>query len=90
MRARYRANPAIPAPITPDKGEEYRWSFHGIDHVFLPGHRMMVTVQSSWFPLYDRNPQTFVRDIASAPQGAYKPQTIKILSNSRILLHIGK
>jgi putative CocE/NonD family hydrolase len=89
VRARYRANPATPAPITPNKVEEYRWSLHGIDHVFLPGHQLMVTVQSSWFPLYDRNPQTFVAGIASAPKDAYKPQTIRILSNSRVLMSIG-
>jgi putative CocE/NonD family hydrolase len=90
MRARFRANPASPMPITPKKIEEYRWSLHGVDHVFLPGHKVMVTVQSSWFPLYDRNPQTFVRDIASAPRSAYKQQTITILSNSKLLLHVSR
>lgn len=89
MRSRYRANSAAPRPITPDKVGEYRWSLHGVDHVFLRGHRPMVTVQSSWFPLYDRNPQTFVTGIASAPEGAYKPQTIRILSNSRVMMNIG-
>jgi hypothetical protein len=89
LRGRYRANPSTPLPTTPNKVQEYRWSLHGVDHVFPPGHRMMVTVQSSWFPLYDRNPQTFVRNIALAPQRAYKPRTIRILSNSRLLLHVG-
>jgi len=90
LRARYRLDPATPRPITPGKVEEYRWSLHDIDHVFLPGHRLMVTVQSSWFPLYDRNPQTFVNDIASAPEGSYQPQAIAILSNSRLLLHTSR
>jgi len=88
LRGRYRVSPAHPLPMTPNKVEEYRWSLHGVDHVFLLGHRMMVTVQSSWFPLYDRNPQTFVRNIALAPRQSYKPRTIRILSNSRLLLHI--
>lgn len=90
MRARYRANAGAATPVAANKIEEYRWSLHGIDHVFLPGHRLMVTVQSSWFPLYDRNPQTFVQNIASAPQRAYKPQNVRILSNSRLLVSIGK
>ena len=90
MRARYRLNPATPKPIASNKVEEYRWSLHGIDHAFLPGHRMMVTVQSSWFPLYDRNPQTFVRDITLAPGSSYRSQTIKILSNSRMLMNISE
>jgi len=43
-----------------------------VNHTFLPGHRIMVQVQSSWFPLYDRNPQTFVPEVAKAPPSAYK------------------
>ena len=68
-----------PEAIPADKVEEYKWSLHGADHTFLKGHRMMVTVQSSWFPLYDRNPQTFVPNIMEAPASAYKKATIKIL-----------
>lgn len=90
LRARYRLAPAAPRPITPGKVEEYRWSLHGIDHVFLPGHQLMVTVQSSWFPLYDRNPQTFVSEIASAPEGSYQVRTNAILSNSRLVLHTSR
>ena len=45
---------------------------------------MMVEVQSSWFPLYDRNPQTYVENIMSAPAGAYKAQTIKLYANSHL------
>jgi predicted acyl esterase len=48
------------------------------DHVFLPGHRIMVQVQSSWFPLYDRNPQTFVPSIFSAKPENYKKATQRV------------
>ena len=53
------------------------------NHVFLPGHRIMVQVQSSWFPLYDRNPQTFVPNIFWAKPGDYKKATQRVLSLGR-------
>ncbi len=84
FRGRYRESFETPHPMTPNKVEEYKWSLHGADHTFLKGHRMMVEVQSSWFPLYDRNPQTFVPNIMSAPPEAYKAQTIKIMGGSRL------
>jgi uncharacterized protein len=90
MRGRYRTSFAAPRPIAPNRVLEYRWSLHGVDHIFESGHRLMISVQSSWFPLYDRNPQTFVRNIASAEAAAYKPQTIRILGNSRLILRVAK
>ena len=84
FRGRYRESFEKPEPIPADKVEEYKWSLRGADHTFLPGHRMMVTVQSSWFPLYDRNPQTFVPNIMDAPASAYQKETIKIFGGSRL------
>jgi putative CocE/NonD family hydrolase len=84
FRGRYRESYEKPEPIPADKVEEYKWSLHGADHTFLKGHRMMVTVQSSWFPLYDRNPQTFVPNIMDAPASAYQKETIKIYGGSRL------
>jgi predicted acyl esterase len=84
FRGRYRESFEKPEPIPADKIEEYKWSLHGADHTFLKGHRMMVTVQSSWFPLYDRNPQTFVPNIMDAPASAYQKETIKIFGGSRL------
>lgn len=84
FRGRYRASFERPEPIPAEKVEEYTWSLHGADHTFLKGHHMMVTVQSSWFPLYDRNPQTFVPNIMDAPPGSYQRQTIKIYGGSRL------
>jgi putative CocE/NonD family hydrolase len=84
FRGRYRVSFEKPEPIKPGKIEEYTWSLHGADHTFLKGHRMMVEVQSTWFPLYDRNPQTFVSNIMTAPADAYKAQTVTIYGNSHL------
>ena len=72
FRGRYRESLETPKPIAPDKPLLYRWTLPTANHVFLPGHRIMVQVQSSWFPLYDRNPQTFVPNIFWAKPGDYK------------------
>ena len=66
------------AKLTPGKVENYRFALPNVDHVFLPGHRIMVQVQSSLFPLYDRNPQTFVPNIFNAKPGDYKPATQRV------------
>ena len=63
FRGRYQESLERAAPITPNKPLTYRFALPTANHVFLPGHRIMVQVQSSWFPLYDRNPQTFVPSI---------------------------
>jgi len=84
FRGRYRESYEKPEPIPAGKVEEYKWSLHGADHTFLKGHRMMVEVQSSWFPLYDRNPQTFVENIMTAPASAYQKATVKIYGGSRL------
>ena len=75
FRGRYRQSFAAPAPITPGKVERYHWALPNVDHVFLPGHRIMVQVQSSLFPLYDRNPQTYVANIMFAKPGDYHAAT---------------
>jgi predicted acyl esterase len=63
FRGRYRGSFEKPAPLVPNQPLFYRFALPTANHVFLPGHRIMVQVQSSWFPLYDRNPQTFVPSI---------------------------
>ena len=72
LRGRYRESFSNPKPIEPNKPLTYRFPLPNTNHVFLPGHRMMVQVQSSWFPLYDRNPQTYVENIFWA-----KPEDFK-------------
>ena len=78
LRGRYRESLETPKPIAPDKPLLYRLVLPTADHVFLPGHRVMVQVQSSWFPLYDRNPQTFVPNIFWAKPGDYKKATQRV------------
>jgi putative CocE/NonD family hydrolase len=78
FRGRYRIDPASPQPLVPDKALPYRISLPHTSHTFLPGHRIMVQIQSSWFPLYDRNPQTFVPNIMFAKKGDYLKATQRI------------
>jgi len=75
FRGRYVHDRARPAALKAGKVEEYRFGLPNVDHVFLPGHRIMVQVQSSLFPLYDRNPQTFVPNIFNAKAGDYRAAT---------------
>jgi len=78
LRGRYRKDRAHPMPIPSGKVERYRWILPAATHVFLPGHRIMVQVQSSWFPLYDRNPQTYVENIFWAKPEDYVKATQRI------------
>jgi uncharacterized protein len=78
FRGRYRESFEIAKPIVPEKPLPYRFALPTANHVFLPGHRIMVQVQSSWFPLYDRNPQTFVANIFWAKPEDYKKANQRI------------
>ena len=78
FRGRYRESLETPKPIASDKPLLYRFALPNANHVFLPGHRIMVQVQSSWFPLYDRNPQSFVPSIFWAKPEDYKKATQRI------------
>jgi putative CocE/NonD family hydrolase len=78
FRGRYRDSFERPAAIPANTVQRYRFALPTVNHVFLPGHRIMVQVQSSWFPLYDRNPQTFVDNIFFAKPGDYKKATQRI------------
>jgi putative CocE/NonD family hydrolase len=72
FRGRYRESLETPRPLESGKPLVYQFALPTANHVFLPGHRIMVQVQSSWFPLYDRNPQTFVPDIFWAKPADYQ------------------
>jgi putative CocE/NonD family hydrolase len=78
FRGRYREGFATPKPIAAGKPLAYRFALPPANHVFLPGHRIMVQVQSSWFPLYDRNPQSFVPNIFWAKPVDYQKATQRI------------
>jgi uncharacterized protein len=78
FRGRYREGFETPKPIAADTPLPYRFALPTANHVFLPGHRIMVQVQSSWFPLYDRNPQTFVPNIFWAKPTDYRKAVQRI------------
>ena len=78
FRGRYVHGLGTPAALTPGKVEEYKFGLPNVDHVFLPGHKIMIQVQSSLFPLYDRNPQTYVDNIFNAQPVDYKAATESI------------
>jgi hypothetical protein len=88
LRGRYRNSFTNPQPVKPGEIVEYKWSLHGADHTFLKGHRMMVEVQSSWFPLYDRNPQMYVENIMTAPESAYHAETVSIYGSAKYPSHL--
>jgi putative CocE/NonD family hydrolase len=78
FRGRYRESFETPKAIEANKPLVYKFALPTANHVFLPGHRIMVQIQSSWFPLYDRNPQTFVPNIFWAKPDDYKKATQRV------------
>jgi putative CocE/NonD family hydrolase len=78
FRGRYRESFSAPKAIEAGKPLAYKFALPTANHVFLPGHRIMVQVQSSWFPLYDRNPQTFVPNVFWAKAGDYRKATQRV------------
>jgi hypothetical protein len=78
FRGRYHASYEKPRPLPAGKPVTYRFGLPTAHHVFLPGHRIMVQVQSSWFPLYDRNPQTYVESIFDAKPGDFRKATQRV------------
>ncbi|HVN09756.1 MAG TPA: CocE/NonD family hydrolase, partial [Patescibacteria group bacterium] len=78
FRGRYRTSFEHPEAVTPGRPLLYRFRLPTVNHVFLPGHRIMVQVQSTLFPLYDRNPQTFVPNIFDAKPADYQKATERI------------
>jgi putative CocE/NonD family hydrolase len=84
FRGRYRESYDVARPIAANQPLEYKFALPNANHVFLAGHRIMVQVQSSWFPLYDRNPQTFVPNIFWAKPEDYKKATQRVYASSFI------
>jgi putative CocE/NonD family hydrolase len=78
LRGRYRDSFSNPSAIPANQPTKFRFALPNVDHVFLPGHKIMVQIQSSWFPLYDRNPQTYVDNIFLAQPQDYRKATIKV------------
>jgi putative CocE/NonD family hydrolase len=88
FRGRFRTSFERPAPLVPNQVTEFPIDLHGADHRFLKGHKIMVQVQSTWFPLIDRNPQTFVENIFLAKASDYRPATQRVLRSKSHPSHI--
>jgi putative CocE/NonD family hydrolase len=78
FRGRYRTSFEHPQAIKPNEPERYKFDLPQVNHIFQPGHRIMVQVQSSLFPLYDRNPQTFVPNMFDAKPADYQKATQRV------------
>jgi predicted acyl esterase len=78
LRGRYRNDFAHPEAIPANAVQRYRFALPTTNHIFEPGHRIMVQIQSTWFPLYDRNPQTYVANIFFAQPSDYVPATQQV------------
>jgi putative CocE/NonD family hydrolase len=87
-RARWRRSLETPMPLVRGKPDSVRYVLHDVFHTFKKGHRLMVHVQSSWFPLIDRNPQTFVPNINTASAGDFRPATMTVFRSSARPSHL--
>ncbi len=83
MRAKFRNSFERPAPLRPGRVERVAFALQDVDHCFKPGHRIMVQVQSSWFPLVDRNPQVFLENIFQARDADFRRATHSVHRNAR-------
>jgi putative CocE/NonD family hydrolase len=83
LRGRYRDSYENPSAIPANEKQTYRFALPNVNHVFLPGHRIMVQVQSSWFPLYDRNPQSYVANIFDAKAADYQAAMIHVFDTGK-------
>jgi hypothetical protein len=83
FRGRYLKSFEKPEALVANQINEYTIDLHGNNYSFLKGHRIMVQVQSTWFPLYDRNPQKFVANIFQAKESDFQPATQRIYRSSR-------
>ena len=83
FRSRFRESFEHPQPVTPGKVTEYTIDLHAIDHTFLKGHQIMVQVQSTWFPVIDRNPQKYVPNIYKATVSDYQVATNSIYHSTQ-------
>ncbi len=83
MRGRYRNSLEKPEPIVANAVNQYVIAFPGNDHVFLKGHRVMAQVQSTWFPVIDRNPQKYVKNIYQANNADFQSATQRIFRSGK-------
>ena len=88
FRGRFRKSFENPEPFVPGKPEEIVIDLHQINHTFLKGHKMMIQVQSTWFPVIDRNPQKYVPNIFEAKDSDYIKATETVYCNNQLATYI--
>jgi putative CocE/NonD family hydrolase len=88
FRGRYLASFEHPSPVTPNQPLAFTYSLHGQSYRFQKGHRIMVQVQSTWFPIIDRNPQTFVPNIFMAKESDFRRATMTVYRAPGLASHI--
>ena len=88
FRGRFRKSFSSPAPLTPGKPEEFIIGLHDINHCFKKGHHIMIQIQSSWFPVIDRNPQKYVANIFEANETDFIKATQTIYCNNQYATYI--
>ena len=87
-RGRYNSSYEHPRPLVANAPTEWKIPLRDRDHVFLKGHRIMVQVQSTWFPLIDRNPQKFTPSIYNAAASDYVSATQRVYCSPSLPSHI--
>ena len=88
MRGRFRKSFEKPSPLVPNKVEEFTIDLHDINHTFLKGHQIMIQVQSTWFPIIDRNPQKYIANIFEAKDSDFIKATQTVYCNDRYASYI--
>ncbi|WP_029033497.1 CocE/NonD family hydrolase [Salinimicrobium terrae] len=88
IRGRFRNSFSDPEPFEPNKKTEVNLQLQGVHHTFKKGHKLQIQVQSTWFPLIDRNPQTYVDNIFKAEDEDFQKQTHKVFNDSQIILTV--
>lgn len=88
FRGRFRKSFEKPVPLTPNKPEEIVIDLHHINHTFLKGHRLMIQIQSTWFPIIDRNPQKYVPNIFEAKESDFIKATHTIYCNNQFSTYV--
>lgn len=88
LRGRFRKSFEKPEPVQPNKVESYTVDLHALNHVFKKGHKIMVQVQSTWFPIIDRNPQKYVPNIFEAKESDFQKATHKVYRSGAFASHI--
>ena len=88
VRARFRKSFARPEPVAPNEVNDYSIDLHWSHHCFRKGHKIMVQVQSSWFPLIDRNPQKYVPNIFEARDADFQPAEQRVFRSAQFPSHV--